>query len=273
MNNYTENKLSWTGWVVSLGGIFFIAVMLIIPIFVIFSEALGDGFKSYFYALTDKETFSALSLTFIAALVSIPLNLIFGISAAWVISKYNFFGRSLLISIIELPFAVPPVITGLMLVLIFGGSGFLGNLLNAHNVKVIFALPGIILATIFVTFPFVARQLIPLMESQGIEEEEAGAVLGANGFQIFFMITLPNIKWGLIYGVLLSTARAVGEFGAVSVVSGHIMGVTNTLPLYIETLYDEFNFAAAFGVASMLTMFAAVTLVIKTLTESKLKNN
>lgn len=272
VKNCTKNKINWTGWIISGGAIFFIVTMLIVPLLVIFNEALSSGFKVYFDAIADSETFSALSLTFVAAMVSIPLNVIFGISAAWVIGKYKFFGRNLLISLIELPFAVPPVITGLMFVLIFGTAGFLGDFLNTHNFRVIFALPGIILATIFVTFPFVAKELIPLMESQGIEEEEAGAVLGANAFQIFFMVTLPNIKWGLTYGILLSTARAVGEFGAVSVVSGHIMGVTNTLPLYIETLYDDFNFTGAFAVASLLTIFAVFTLLIKTVLESKLKN-
>ncbi len=245
----------------------FLAVFLLLPLLAVFSQALSKGWQVYISALTNSDALSALKLTLIAALIAVPLNLVFGVSAAWAITKFNFRGKSLLITLIDLPFAVSPVIAGLIYVLMFGLQGWFGEWLLDHDIKIIFAIPGIVLATIFVTFPFVARELIPLMQAQGKEEEEAGLVLGASGWQIFYRITLPNIKWGLLYGVILSNARAMGEFGAVSVVSGHIRGLTNTLPLHVEILYNEYNYAAAFAVASVLAMLALLTLVFKAIVE------
>ena len=247
----------------------FLALFLFVPLVSVFYEALKKGFDVYLAAVTEPDALSAIQLTLTAAAIAVPLNLIFGVAAAWAVAKFEFRGKNLLITLIDLPFSVSPVVSGLIYVLIFGLQGWLGPWLAEHDIKVIFAVPGIVLATIFVTVPFIARELIPLMQAQGTEEEEAAVVLGANGWQIFFRVTLPNIKWGLLYGTILCNARAMGEFGAVSVVSGHIRGSTNTLPLHVEILYNEYNFAAAFAVASLLAMLALVTLALKTLVESK----
>jgi sulfate transport system permease protein len=249
----------------------FLGLFLIIPLAAVFSQALQKGLDLYLAAIIEPDAISAIQLTVVAAAVSVPLNLIFGVMAAWAIAKFEFPGKSLLITLIDLPFSVSPIISGMVYVLIFGLQGWLGPWLNAHDIKIIFAVPGIILATIFVTFPFVARELIPLMESQGREEEEAALTLGAGGLQTFFRVTMPNIKWGLLYGVILCNARAMGEFGAVSVVSGHIRGSTNTIPLHVEILYNEYNFVAAFAVASLLAMLAIVTLMVKSLVEWKMR--
>jgi sulfate transport system permease protein len=232
-------------------------------------EALRKGWGTYLTALTDPDALSALRLTLLAAVIAVPLNLVFGVAAAWAIAKFEFRGKHVLITLIDLPFSVSPVIAGLVYVLVFGAQGWFGSWLAEHEIRIIFAVPGIVLATVFVTFPFVARELIPLMEAQGREEEEAAVVLGANGWQTFWHVTLPNIKWALIYGVILTNARAMGEFGAVSVVSGHIRGQTNTLPLHVEILYNEYQFAAAFAVASLLALLALVTLGIKTWVEHR----
>jgi sulfate transport system permease protein len=249
--------------------VLFLALFLVLPLAAIFTEALRKGIAAYFASFTDPDTLGAIRLTLVAAAISVPLNIIFGLAAAWVIAKYHFFGKSVLATLIDLPFAVSPVVAGLMFVLIFGLQGWFGGWLGAHNIKVIFAVPGIVMATMFVTFPFVAKELIPLMQSQGAEEEEAAITLGASGIRTFWSITLPNVKWGLLYGIILCNARAIGEFGAVSVVSGHIRGQTNTVPLHIEILYNEYNFVAAFAVASMLAMLAVVTLVVKNIVEWK----
>jgi sulfate transport system permease protein len=235
----------------------------------VFYEALKKGWDVYIAAITDPDAISAIQLTLTAAAIAVPLNVIFGLAAAWAIAKFEFRGKSVLITLIDLPFSVSPVVSGLIYVLIFGLQGWLGPWLAEHDVKIIFAVPGIVLATIFVTVPFIARELIPLMQAQGTEEEEAAVVLGANGWQTFLHVTLPNVKWGLLYGVILCNARAMGEFGAVSVVSGHIRGSTNTLPLHVEILYNEYNFAAAFAVASLLALLALVTLALKTFVESR----
>lgn len=256
-------------WTLITIALVFLALFLVTPVVIVFTEAFKKGWEAYRVAIIDPETFSAIKLTLLAAAVSVPLNVIFGIAAAWAIARFNFFGKSLLITLIDLPFAVSPVISGLVFVLLFGARGTFGPWLDAHNIKIIFAVPGIILATTFVTFPFVARELISFMQAQGAEEEEAAIVLGASGWQTFFRVTLPNIKWPLLYGVILCNARAMGEFGAVSVVSGHIRGETNTIPLQVEILYNEYSFAAAFAVASLLAGLALVTLAIKTLVERK----
>ena len=247
----------------------FLTVFLFVPLAAVFYEALRKGTTVYWEAISEPDAISAIKLTFIAALIAVPLNLVFGVAAAWAIAKFDFRGKSLLITLIDLPFSVSPVISGLIYVLIFGLQGWLGPWLSEHDVKIIFAVPGIVLATIFVTFPFVARELIPLMQAQGRDEEEAAAVLGANGWQTIWYVTLPNVKWGLLYGVILCNARAMGEFGAVSVVSGHIRGATNTLPLHVEILYNEYQFAAAFACESLLALLAVVTLVIKTVVEMR----
>ena len=247
----------------------FLSLFLIVPLAAVFTEALRKGFDTYITAVIDPDALSSIKLTFIAAIIAVPLNLLFGVAAAWAIAKFEFKGKSILITLIDLPFAVSPVIAGLIYVLIFGLQGWVGSTFLDHDIKVIFAIPGIVLATIFVTFPFVARELIPLMQAQGKDEEEAGLVLGASGWQILWRITLPNVKWGLLYGVILTNARAMGEFGAVSVVSGHIRGLTNTLPLHVEILYNEYNYAAAFAVASLLALLALVTLVLKSFVEWK----
>lgn len=258
-------------WLLTAVALGFLGLFLIVPLVAVFSQALEKGLAVYFAALREADALAAVRLTLITAAVSVPLNLVFGVAAAWAITKFQFPGKNLLITLIDLPFSVSPVISGLIFVLVFGLQGWLGPWLDSQNIKIIFALPGLILATIFVTFPFVARELIPLMQSQGREEEEAALVLGASGFQTFLKVTLPNIWWGIVYGVVLCNARAMGEFGAVSVVSGHVRGSTNTIPLYVEILYNEYNFSAAFAVASLLTLLALVTLAVKTVAEWKMK--
>jgi sulfate transport system permease protein len=245
----------------------FLGVFLLVPLAAVFTEALRKGLDTYFAALTEPDAVAAMQLTLLVAAIAVPANLVFGVAAAWAIAKFDFRGKSVLITLIDLPFAVSPVISGLVYVLLFGAQGWLGPWLRAHDIQIIFAVPGIVLATIFVTFPFVARELIPLMQAQGTEEEEAARVLGASGWQMFWRVTLPNIKWGLLYGVILCNARAMGEFGAVSVVSGHVRGLTNTMPLHVEILYNEYNFAAAFAVASLLACLALVTLLLKSVVE------
>ncbi|MFO1274699.1 MAG: sulfate ABC transporter permease subunit CysW [Sphaerotilus natans] len=249
----------------------FLALFLFVPLATVFFEALKKGWDVYLAALVEDDARSAIWLTLIAAAISVPLNLVFGVAAAWCIAKFEFRGKSLLLTLIDLPFSVSPVIAGLIFVLVFGLQGWFGEWLRDHDLKVIFAVPGIVLATVFITFPFVARELIPLMQAQGREQEEAAVVLGASGWQVFRRVTLPNIKWALLYGVILCNARAMGEFGAVSVVSGHIRGQTNTMPLHIEILYNEYQFAAAFAVSSLLAGLALVTLGLKYLVERRVK--
>jgi sulfate transport system permease protein len=241
----------------------FLGLFLLMPLLAVFVEALRQGLGVYLAGITEPDALAALRLTLLVAAIAVPLNVVFGIAASWAVAKFEFKGKSLLTTLIDLPFSVSPVIAGLIYVLLFGAQGLLGPWLAEHDIKIIFAVPGIVLATIFVTFPFVARELIPLMQEQGTEEEEAARMLGASGLQIFLRVTLPNVKWGLLYGVLLCNARAMGEFGAVSVVSGHIRGLTNTMPLHVEILYNEYNFVAAFAVASLLTLLALLTLVLK----------
>ncbi|HDR8861239.1 sulfate ABC transporter permease [Burkholderia territorii] len=248
----------------------FLAFFLVVPLAAVFFEALRKGVGFYVESLADPDAWSAIKLTLTVAVIAVPLNLVFGVCASWAIAKFEFRGKALLTTLIDLPFSVSPVISGLVYVLLFGAQGWLGPWLQDHDVQIIFAVPGIVLATIFVTFPFVARELIPLMQAQGTDEEEAARVLGASGWQIFRRVTLPNVKWGLLYGVILCNARAMGEFGAVSVVSGHIRGVTDTMPLHVEILYNEYNFAAAFAVASVLALLALVTLALKLLAERHL---
>ncbi|WP_127532388.1 sulfate ABC transporter permease subunit CysW [Paenibacillus kobensis] len=245
----------------------FLTLVVIFPLLTVFIEGLKKGWDVYTASLRDADALSALKLTLIVSLIAVPLNTFFGIMAAWAITKFKFRGRNVLITLIDLPFAVSPVISGLIFVLMFGAQGFYGPWLDDHNIQIIFALPGIVLATVFVTFPFVARELIPLMESQGVQEEEAAVVLGAKGLKLFWLVTLPNIKWGLLYGIILCNARAMGEFGAVSVVSGHIRGETNTLPLHIEILYNEYQFSASFAVSSLLVLLAVLTLAVKKFVE------
>lgn len=249
----------------------FLLIMLVAPLITIFAEAFRKGYEAYFESFTNEYVLQAIKLTFITAAIAVPLNLVFGVAASWSIAKYSFFGKSFLITLIDLPFAVSPVISGFVYVLLFGAQGWFGHWLIANDVQIIFAVPGIVLATIFVTFPFVARELIPLMQEQGNDEEQAALLLGATGFQTFWKVTLPNIKWGLIYGVILCNARAMGEFGAVSVVSGHIQGVTNTMPLQVEILYNEYNFVAAFAVSTLLAILALLTLVLKYILEWKVQ--
>lgn len=251
----------------------FLVLFLFVPVAAVFYEAFKKGLDAYWAALIEPDAWSAIKLTLTVAAIAVPLNLVFGIAAAWAIAKFEFRGKQILLTLIDLPFSVSPVISGLIYVLIFGAQGWLGPWLAEHDIKIVFAVPGIVLATIFVTFPFVARELIPLMQAQGTEEEEAARVLGASGFQTFWKVTLPNIKWGLLYGVILCNARAMGEFGAVSVVSGHIRGLTNTMPLHVEILYNEYNFVAAFAVASLLAALALVTLALKTFIEWRTAEN
>ncbi|MBH9393254.1 sulfate ABC transporter permease subunit CysW [Pseudomonas aeruginosa] len=246
------------------------ALFLLLPLYVVLSEALKQGFGTFFEAILEPDALAALKLTLIAVAISVPLNLLFGVAAACCVSKFEFRGKSILVTLIDLPFSVSPVIAGLIYVLLFGAQGYFGEWLSDHDIQIVFAVPGIVLATLFVTVPFVARELIPLMQEQGTQEEEAARLLGANGWQMFWHVTLPNIKWGLIYGVVLCTARAMGEFGAVSVVSGHIRGVTNTLPLHVEILYNEYNHVAAFSVASLLLLMALVILLLKQWSESRM---
>ena len=245
----------------------FMGLFLLLPLLAVFTEALRKGLDAYWVALQEPDAWAAIRLTLLTALIAVPLNLVFGVAAAWAIAKFEFRGKSLLITLIDLPFSVSPVVAGLIYVLVFGAQGWFGPWLQAHDIKVIFAVPGIVLATVFVTFPFIARELIPLMQAQGSDEEQAAIVLGASGWQTFWYVTLPNIKWGLIYGLILCNARAMGEFGAVSVVSGHIRGQTNTMPLHVEILYNEYQSVAAFAVASLLASLALVTLAIKSIVE------
>ena len=251
----------------------FLTLFLFVPLATVFYEALKKGWGVYVAAIVEPDALSAIQLTLLTAAIAVPLNLVFGVAAAWTIAKFDFRGKNLLLTLIDLPFSVSPVISGLIYVLIFGLQGWFGGWLREHDLKIIFAVPGIVLATVFVTFPFVARELIPLMQAQGSEQEEAAAVLGASGWQTFWRVTLPNIKWALLYGVILCNARAMGEFGAVSVVSGHIRGQTNTMPLHIEILYNEYQFAASFAVASLLAGLALVTLLLKYLVERRVKRD
>jgi len=266
----TRNLITEPVWMrvsLTVVALTFLGVLVVLPVAAIFAEALSKGFDVYVASIIEPDAWAAIKLTLLVAAIAVPLNLVFGLVASWAIAKFEFRGKSFLITLIDLPFAVSPVISGLVYILLFGAHNFLGNWLIENDIQIVFAVPGIVLATIFVTFPFVARELIPLMQEQGTEEEEAAILLGASGFQTFWRVTLPNIKWALLYGVLLCNARAMGEFGAVSVVSGHIRGLTNTIPLHVEILYNEYNFAAAFSVASILTVLALVTLVLKTAIE------
>jgi sulfate transport system permease protein len=261
-----------TRWTIIGIAIAFLALFIVIPLVNVFAQALSKGLGAYFTAISNPDAVAAIELTLLAAAISVGLNLVFGVVAAWAITKYDFRGKSLLITVIDLPFSVSPVISGLVFVLLFGAQGYLGPWLQEHDIKIIFALPGIVLATVFVTFPFVARELIPLMREQGTQDEEAALSLGASGLRTFFRVTLPNVKWALLYGVLLCNARAMGEFGAVSVVSGHVRGETNTMPLHIEILYNEYQFMAAFAVASLLALLALVTLIAKVMLEGRTRN-
>ena len=267
--NAATREPAWVKWTLLGVSLTFFAVFLLLPLVAVFVEAFRKGWDTYLAALVERDALSAIKLTLTAAAISVPLNLVFGVAAAWAITKFDFRGKHLLITFIDLPFSVSPVVAGLIYVLVFGAQGWFGPWLSDHDVKVIFAVPGIVLATVFVTFPFVARELIPLMEAQGKDEEEAAVVLGARGWQTFWHVTLPNVKWGLLYGVILCNARAMGEFGAVSVVSGHIRGLTNTMPLHVEILYNEYQFAAAFAVASVLALLALVTLAVKVWVEKR----
>jgi len=260
---------AWIRWTLTLTALGFLGLFLFVPLAAVFTEALRRGVGPYFQAFRNPDAVAAIRLTLTVAVIAVPLNLVFGVAASWAIAKFNFPGKSVLTTLIDLPFAVSPVISGLIYVLLFGLQGWLGPWLSEHDIHIIFAVPGIVLATIFVTFPLVARELIPLMQSQGNEEELAALTLGANGWQTFRRVTLPNIKWGLFYGVMLCNARAMGEFGAVSVVSGHIRGQTNTVPLHVEILYNEYNFVAAFAVASLLSLLALVTLALKSFIEAR----
>ena len=260
-------ETAWVRWTLITVAMAFMLLFLVLPLAAVATEALRKGVDAYFEALTEPDAWSAIRLTLLTAAIAVPLNLVFGVAAAWAIAKFEFRGKAFLTTLVDLPFAVSPVVAGLIYVLVFGAQGWLGPWLSEHGIKIIFAVPGIVLATIFVTFPFIARELIPLMQAQGTEEEQAAIVLGASGWQTFWHVTLPNIKWGLLYGVILCNARAMGEFGAVSVVSGHIRGQTNTMPLHVEVLYNEYQSVAAFAVASLLAILALVTLVIKSFIE------
>ena len=260
---------AWIKATLTLIALAFLALFLILPLVSVFYEALRSGLPAYFEAVKDPDNLTSIKLTLLTAAISVPLNILFGVAAAWAITKFEFKGKNLLITLIDLPFAVSPVIAGMVFVLLFGARGVFGHFVDAHNLKIIFAVPGIALATIFVTFPFVARELIPTMEAQGVEEETAAIVLGASGWQTFWRVTVPNIKWGLLYGVILCNARAMGEFGAVSVVSGHIAGYTNTMPLQVELLYNDYNFVGAFTLASLLSLLAVITLIAKNIVEWK----
>ncbi len=258
---------AWVKWSLTSLALAFIFLFLILPLAAVFTEALRKGSEAFLEAFKEPDAWSAIRLTLITAAIAVPMNLVFGVAAAWAIAKYEFRGKAFLTTLVDLPFSVSPVVAGLIYVLMFGAQGWFGPWLQAHDIKIVFAVPGIVLATIFVTFPFIARELIPLMQAQGTEEEQAAQVLGATGWQTFWHVTLPNIKWGLIYGVILCNARAMGEFGAVSVVSGHIRGQTNTMPLHVEILYNEYQSVAAFAVASLLALLALVTLAIKSFVE------
>ncbi len=267
--NVVITEQPWVRWLLIAAALLFLLSFLLLPLIAIFTEALRNGVGVYWQALQDPDALAAIRLTLLVAVIAVPLNLVFGVSAAWAIAKFEFRGKTVLTTLIDLPFSVSPVVTGLIYVLMFGAQGWFGPWLAEHDVQIIFAVPGIVLATVFVTFPFIARELIPLMQEQGTDDELAALSLGANGWQSFWYVTLPNIKWGLLYGVLLCNARAMGEFGAVSVVSGHIRGETNTMPLHVEILYNEYNFAAAFAVASVLAALALVTLTLKSLLEAR----
>ena len=258
---------AWVKWTLVGLGVSYFALFLLLPLISVFAEALRKGWEVYFAAIVEPDAIASIKLTLLAAAIAVPLNVVFGVAAAWAVAKFDFRGKQILITLIDLPFSVSPVVAGLIYVLVFGLNGWFGGWLREHDIKIIFAVPGIVLATVFVTVPFVARELIPLMQAQGKEEEEAAVVLGASGWRVFWQVTLPNVKWGLLYGVILCNARAMGEFGAVSVVSGHIRGLTNTMPLHIEILYNEYQFAAAFAVASLLALPALVTLILKTFVE------
>lgn len=261
----------WVQWLLITIALAFLGLFLFLPLITVFIQAFAKGVNVYIEAITNPEALSAIKLTILVALIAVPLNAIFGIASAWAITKFHFKGKNLLITLIDLPFAVSPVIAGLVFILLFGSRGFFGEWLFANDIKIVFAVPGIVLATIFVTFPFISRELIPLMQAQGTAEEEASITLGASGWKTFWYVTLPNIKWALLYGMILCNARAIGEFGAVSVVSGHIRGLTNTMPLHIEILYGEYQFAAAFAVASLMSLMAIFTLIIKSFLEWKAK--
>ncbi len=263
----STTEAPWVRYTLISLALLFLLLFLVLPLAAVFAEALRKGFGAYLEGLKEPDAWSAIRLTLITAAIAVPLNLVFGVAAAWAIAKYEFRGKAFLTTLVDLPFSVSPVVAGLIYVLVFGAQGWFGPWLAAHDIKIVFAVPGIVLATIFVTFPFIARELIPLMQAQGNEEEQAAIVLGASGWQTFWHVTLPNIKWGLIYGVILCNARAMGEFGAVSVVSGHIRGQTNTMPLHVEILYNEYQSVAAFAVASLLALLALVTLVIKSMAE------
>ena len=264
-------EAAWVRYTLLGIALVFLFLFLVLPLAAVFTEAFRKGAGAYFEALREPDAWDAIKLTLLATAIAVPLNLVFGLAAAWAIAKYEFWGKSFLTTLVDLPFSVSPVVAGLVYVLMFGAHGWFGPWLQAHDVKIIFAVPGIVLATVFVTFPFIARELIPLMQAQGNDEEQAAIVLGATGWQTFWFVTLPNIKWGLLYGVILTNARAMGEFGAVSVVSGHIRGQTNTLPLHVEILYNEYQSVAAFAVASLLAILALVTLVIKSVSEWRIE--
>jgi len=264
-------EAAWVRFLLIGVALVFLFLFLLLPLAAVFTEALRKGFGAYFEALVEPDAWSAIKLTLLATVIAVPLNLVFGVAASWAIAKYEFKGKSFLTTLVDLPFSVSPVVAGLVYVLLFGANGWFGSWLQSHDIKIIFAVPGIVLATVFVTFPFIARELIPLMQAQGNDEEQAAIVLGATGWQTFWHVTLPNIKWGLLYGVILTNARAMGEFGAVSVVSGHIRGQTNTLPLHVEILYNEYQSVAAFAVASLLAILALVTLVIKSVSEWRIE--
>nr|WP_314631140.1 sulfate ABC transporter permease subunit CysW [uncultured Noviherbaspirillum sp.] len=273
---YTPSPIAEPFWVratLIAVALIFMTLFLFVPLVAVFVEAFKKGWQVYLSSITEPDAISAIKLTLLTAVIAVPLNLVFGVAASWAIAKFDFRGKSILLTLIDLPFSVSPVISGLIYVLLFGAQGWFGEWLQAHDIKILFAVPGIVIATIFITFPFVARELIPLMQSQGNEEEEAALVLGASGFRTFWHVTLPNIKWGLLYGVILCNARAMGEFGAVSVVSGHIRGQTNTIPLQVEILYNEYNFAAAFAIASLLALLALVTLALKSFIEWRLHHS
>ncbi|WKL04887.1 sulfate ABC transporter permease subunit CysW [Paenibacillus amylolyticus] len=261
--NRATTEAPWVKWLLIGLASLVLIWLLILPLVIVLMEALKQGWGVYIAALTEPDAMSALKLTLLVAAITVPLNTIFGVAAAWVITKFQFKGKGLMITLIDLPFSISPVVGGLIFVLVFGSNGWFGPWLSEHDIKIIFALPGIVIATLFITFPFVARELIPLMEDQGTREEEAAVTLGASGWRIFWSVTLPNIKWGLLYGIILCNARAMGEFGAVSVVSGHIRGETNTLPLHVEILYNEYQFSASFAVASLLLILALATLLLK----------
>ncbi len=273
IKSISEREPFWTRLFLTVLAVALLTLLLLVPLLAVLTEALRKGFEVYWTAVSSPDAIDAMKLTLIAAFFSVSFNLIFGVFAAWAISKFDFRGKDFLITLIDLPFAVSPVIAGMIFVLMFGLQGWFGSYLSDHDIKIIFTPIGIVLATIFVTFPFIARELIPLMESQGKEEEEAARVLGASGWQTFWRVTLPNIKWGLLYGIILCNARAMGEFGAVSVVSGHIRGKTNTLPLHVEILYNEYDFAGAFAVASILAFLAILTLILKTIFERKVRED